>query len=65
MPKNSGKSWSKNDVSTLKKLLKGNTPTPLVAYKMGRTVDSVYSKVRNLRISAKPTNKSPYNRREK
>jgi hypothetical protein len=64
-PKNHGKDWSKSDVSQLQKLAKGNTPTGLTAYKLGRTEDAVRSKASNENISLKPTNQSPYNRRKK
>lgn len=62
-PKNHGKDWSGSDVGELKKLVKGNTPTGLVAHKLGRTKDAVQSKASAENISLKPTNQSPYNRR--
>lgn len=65
MPKNSGKTWNASDVSTLKKLVKGNTPTGLIAHKLGRSKEAVYTKASALDISVKPTNQSPYNRRKK
>ncbi len=64
-PKNHGKDWTKGDVSQLQKLAKGNTPTGLVAYRLGRTEDAVRSKASEENISLKPTNQSPYNRRKK
>jgi hypothetical protein len=64
-PKNHGKDWTKDDVGQLRKLAKGNTPTGLVAYKLGRTEDAVRSKASDENISLKPTNQSPYNRRKK
>ncbi len=64
-PKNYGKDWTKSDVSQLQKLAKGNTPTGLVAHKLGRTEDAVRSKASDENISLKPTNRSPYNRRKK
>lgn len=64
-PKNSGKRWTDNDVSKLEKLVKGNTPTGLIAYQLGRSEDAVRSKASDLDISLKPTNKSPYNRQKK
>ena len=36
-PKQHREPWTKNQVAELKKLVKGNTPTPLLAYKMDRT----------------------------
>ena len=61
-PTNHGKDWTKNDVSELQKLAKGNTPTGLMAHKLGRTEDAVRSKAAE---QNKPTNRSPYNRRRK
>ena len=62
-PKNSGNAWSKNDVATLKKRAKGNTPTGLIAHELGRSEAAVYSKASDEGVSLKPTNQSPYNRR--
>ena len=64
-PSNHGKSWSKQDVSTLKTLAKQNTPTRVIGLKMGRTEDSIYSAAFNNSISLSPTNQSPYNRQKK
>ncbi len=63
-PGNHGKQWTQQDVSHLKQLVKGNTPTGLIAHKMGRTEDAVRSKASDESISLKPTNQSPYNRRK-
>ena len=62
-PKNHGEKWTKKDVQQIKKLAKGNTPTGLIAYKLGRTEDSIRSKASDEQISLKPTNKSPYDRK--
>jgi len=64
-PSNSGKPWTKSDVSTLRKLAKQNTPTRVIGLKMKRTESSIYSKSSSLNLSLKPTNQSPYNRRKK
>lgn len=64
-PKNNGKQWTDVDVSKLEKLVKGNTPTGLIAYELGRSEDSIRSKASNLEISLKLTNQSPYNRQKK
>lgn len=64
-PKNQGKEWTGNDISNLKKLVKSNTPTGLIAYELGRTENSVRSKASEIEVSLKPTNQSPYNRRKK
>lgn len=63
--RNSGKSWSKSDVSKLKQLAAKNTPTGVIGLKLGRTENSVRSKASTENISLKPTNQSPYNRRKK
>lgn len=63
--RNSGKPWSPADVSKLKELVRGNTPTRVIGLELGRTPDSIYSEASKLDISLKPTNQSPYNRRPK
>lgn len=63
MAKNHGKEWSKAEISKLKELANGNTPTRLIAYKLGRTEDSVRSKAGEESVGLKPTNKSPHNRK--
>lgn len=63
MPKstrNTGKSWSKSDVSQLKTLAKQNTPTRVIGLKLGRSESAVYSKASQENVSLKPTNQSPY-----
>lgn len=64
-PTNHGKPWSPSDVKHLKQLAKENTPTRVIGLKMGRTPDAVQSKASEEGVSLKPTNQSPYNRREK
>jgi hypothetical protein len=61
-PKNHGKKWNPNEISELKKLAKGNTPTGLIAHELGRSEDSVRAKAKENNISLKPTNQSPYDR---
>ena len=63
-PKNHGKQWSKDDVSQLKELAKQNTPTRVAGLKLGRTAEAVQAKASELKVSLKPTNQSPYNRRK-
>ena len=65
IPKNNGKSWTEQDINKLEKLVKGNTPTGLLAYELGRTEDAIRAKASDLEISLKPTNQSPYNRQKK
>ena len=61
-PANHGKSWSEQDISKLKELAQGNTPTRVIGLKIGRTEDSVQAKANEIGLSLKPTNQSPYNR---
>jgi len=63
--RNSGKSWTSQDVSQLNKLVQQNTPTRVIGLKLGRTPGAVYNKAADEGISLKPTNQSPYNRRPK
>lgn len=63
--RNSGKDWSKSDVSQLKTLAKENTPTRVIGLKLGRTESAVYSKASEEGVSLSPTNQSPYNRNKK
>lgn len=62
--RNSGKPWTNDDVGQLKKLVGQNTPTRVIGLKLGRTESSVYSKSSDEKVSLKPTNQSPYNRRK-
>lgn len=64
-PAKSGKAWTGKDVKALEKLAEGNTPTPLIAWKLQRTEPAIRNKAAEENISLKPTNKSPYNRRKK
>lgn len=59
-PKNSGKAWTDADVTMLKDLAKHNTPTRVVALKLGRTEAGVRGKAQQEGVSLKPTNQSPY-----
>ncbi len=58
--RNSGKDWSSTDVSQLRGLAKGNTPTRVIGLKLGRTEQSVRTKASTESISLKPTNQEPY-----
>lgn len=64
-PQNHGKDWSNAETKQLGELGKQNTPTRLIALKLGRTEGSVRSKAGAESVSLKPTNQSPYNRRKK
>jgi hypothetical protein len=61
--RNSGKSWTPQDVRELKNLASHNTPTGVIGLKLGRTEDAVRSKASQESVSLKPTNQSPYNRK--
>ena len=63
-PSNHGKLWTSDDLSKLKQLTKENTPTRVIGLKMQRTPEAVAKKVSSEKISLKPTNQSPYNRRK-
>lgn len=63
-PVNQGKSWTDADLKQLKALVKGNTPTGLIASKLGRSEDAARAKASEEKISLKPTNQSPYNRQK-
>ncbi len=62
--RNSGKPWTPKEVSTLKTLAAGNTPTRVISLKLGRTPGAVSSKASQERVSLKPVNQSPYNRKK-
>jgi hypothetical protein len=63
-PSSHGKQWTSNDVAQLQHFANQNTPTRVIGIKMSRTPDSVAQKASEERISLKPTNQSPYNRRK-
>jgi hypothetical protein len=52
--------WSDEELRTLKQLAKENTPTRVIALKLGRTEDAVRSKAHKEGVSLKPVNQSPY-----
>lgn len=63
MPKstrNTGKSWSPDDVEALRKLARANTPTRVIGLKLGRTPSSVQSKAAAEGMPFKPANQAPY-----
>lgn len=63
--RNSGKAWDVKEVSQLKSLAKRNTPTRVIGLKLGRTENAVQAKASENKISLRPTNQSPYNRKNK
>jgi hypothetical protein len=64
-PARHNKRWTKPEVRKLKEEARGNTPTPLIGYHLGRTPAAVRQKASEEQISLKPTNQSPYNRRKR
>jgi hypothetical protein len=56
---NDGKPWSDDDLQSLKMLITENTPTRLIAMKLGRTEDSVRDKAKAEGFSLAPINRSP------
>jgi hypothetical protein len=68
MPKytrNTGKSWTRTEVSSLRGLAQKNTPTRVIGLKLGRTVSAVRTQASENHISLKPTNQSPYGTKKK
>jgi hypothetical protein len=59
-PLNQGKPWTNEDMSELDTLAQQNTPTHLIAMKMGRTLDAIYRKAKQKGISLKSTDQLPY-----
>lgn len=64
-PTHGGEAWTSQQNVRLDKLATGNTPTRLIAYKLGRSEEAVRHQASKLNISLKPTNQAPYNRRER
>ena len=56
--------WTDQELTALRQLAKENTPTRVIALKLGRSETSIYSKAQREGISLKPPNQSPYNRSE-
>lgn len=65
IPSRSGKLWTKEEVKTLKDLVRQNTPTRVIAIKIHRTPEAIQSKARDEKISLAPRNQKPYNRKKK
>jgi len=63
--RNAGKRWSPDERQQLENLAKENTPTGVIAFKLGRTESAVQAEAQRDGVSLKPTNQSPYNRRKK
>jgi hypothetical protein len=48
--------WTPQDITTLNELVKGNTPTRVIALKMERTPAAIQNKVSSEGMSLRPTN---------
>lgn len=57
--------WSQAEENRLAQLADGNTPTRVIGIKLGRTENAVRAKAQEIRLSLKPVNQSPYDRRGK
>jgi hypothetical protein len=64
-PPNNGKPWRPNDDAQLRREAAGNTPTRVLALHLGRSEGAIRSRAQELRVSLKPVNQSPYNRKNK
>lgn len=60
---NSGDRWTMADDYWLLELIRQNTPTGVIAMKMGRSEFAIFVRASILGVSLKPVNQSPYNRR--
>jgi hypothetical protein len=60
--RNTGKTWTDRDVDRLEKMAEQDTPTPVIGFKLGRTVDSIYTKASEEGISLMPPN--PHHKRK-
>ena len=61
----SGQPWTSAEVRQLKALAKANTPTGILSLKLQRPPAAVRSKAQRERISLRPINRSPYDRRKR
>ncbi len=64
-PENHDAAWTEKHMQRLEHLVDRNTPTRLIALKLGRTEYAVRTKASELGISLKPVNQSPYGRQKK
>jgi len=58
-----GERWTAQEVRRLRTLARSNTPTGVLSLKLQRPPAAIRSKAQRERISLRPTNRSPYNRR--
>jgi len=62
--RNAGNRWTGREVLKLAQLAAINTPTRVVGLLLGRPVNGVRAKASEKRISLRPTNQRPYNKRK-
>ncbi|MCA8951066.1 MAG: hypothetical protein KDE27_16290 [Planctomycetes bacterium] len=62
-PANHGNEWTAAENQRLRKLAKENTPTRVIALKLGRTPGAVQQHASEEGVSLKPTNQRPYGTR--
>jgi hypothetical protein len=60
--RNTGESWTSDDIKLLKTLAKQDTPTPVIGLKLGRTPAAVYTMASQEKISLLPPN--PHHKRK-
>jgi len=63
--RNAGKPWTPAQVGELRALARGNTPIRVIGLKLGRSPGAISAKATEQRISLKPTNQRPYNRKSR
>lgn len=63
--RNTGKTWTQQDLSQLRTLASQNTPTRVIGLKLGRTEDAVRAKASQESVSLGPWNQAPYSRQKK
>jgi hypothetical protein len=62
-PSHHRQQWTSAQERELRRLADGNTPTRVIGIRLGRTPTAVQNKASELDVSLRPTNQSPYNRR--
>ena len=56
--RNIGKTWTKEDLSQLRELVKENTPLRIIGIKLGRSPNGIRAKASEKGISLRRTNQS-------
>ncbi len=64
-PPKSGKVWTAGDETQLRREVKQNTATRVMALPLKRSPGAVQQKANELGLSTKPTNQRPYGRKGK